>query len=532
MTEAEAAGTEHAPPQQPSEPTASPPGSPSVSASASAAASPPAPESFATSAPTFASIFAPALAPSAPSYAPAADPAVGTPVAPGRADPAGVVRLLGADLPADQGLSSLGLIMQLGGSLSAALVVFFGFAALLVPAHAGTTLAILLITTLSVVRSMMHRAAGNGILYGTQPLRGVRRYIAVALAHSALFSAMLMYQGVSSAALAVSIGAAFAVWPILLLVLFRMPRLRRFEEEVPSPEDKGFEGAAVLMTVLGIAGLASGLLLLGSLLSGPGALALRDMRILLVLCALLLVARSCTHLFAGVTGLRNLPLDTAVERVGQYANLGLVSAFVTSGVLLVTSMSGSLGFFGILFIVVSGWMLAAWPMALRRFFAERQFASLLAGDAAPIHRRAPDAGLTSLGWLLLACGALSLAFFLATFSGVPADDGSLLMGFYPLLGGSWHTAITAGLMLFAGLELVRMTPQHRLTATIAAVTVLVVELSAWSPGFAELSQLSDGLSGLGALPILVGPLGLALATIILVNRKIAPTAQAMVRKAH
>ena len=48
------------------------------------------------------------------------------------------------------------------------------------------------------------------------------------------------------------------------------------------------------------------------------------------------------------------------------------------------------------------WMLMAWPMIIRRFFSERQFADLLAGDDAPIHRRAPDAGLTGLGWLLLA----------------------------------------------------------------------------------------------------------------------------------
>jgi hypothetical protein len=445
--------------------------------------------------------------------------------------PPDVVRLVGANLPADQGLSSLGLLMQLGGSLTAAFVTFIGFQTLFLPVRlGGMMLVVLLLTTLGVVRSLMHRAAGTGLLYGQEPLRGVRRYIAVALIHSALFSAVLITQELSSVRLALCMGAAQAVWPLVLLGILRMPRIRRFEHEVPSSEDKGFEGASVLMTVFSIAGIGIGLLMLNALVSMPGAFL--DMRVLLVLTMLLFLARSITHLIAGVTGLRNVPLDTAVERVGQYANLGVVSAFVASGVLLITSMSGRFGFTGLLTIAVTGWMLAVWPMALRRFFAERQFASLLAGDAAPIHRRAPDAGLTSLGWLLISLGSMMLAITLAAAGGSPDNDSTSRMLLPLLFGGNWQTAVIGALSVYAGFELVRMTKHHRTIATACAVAMGLLQLTTWAPGWQHLGQLDVLFYNPSALVTVISPLGLALATLILVNRKIAPMAHAKIRRPH
>lgn len=446
-----------------------------------------------------------------------------------------VVRLVGANIPADQGLSSLGLIMQLGGSLSAAVITFWGFQALLLPSRAGTTMLVLLVTTLGVIRSLMHRAAGTSLLYAeANPLRGVRRYIAVGLVHSALFAAVLVSQHVATTRMSIFIGLALAAWPLILLGLLRLPWLRRFEDAVPAPEDKGFEGAAVLMTVMAIAGIAAGLFMLRGFASRD---ALRGTNVLMLLCVVLLLARSVMHLVAGLTGLRAVALDVAVERVAQYANVGVVSAFVTGGVLFITVMSSAaLGFAGLLVIAVAVWMLCAWPMSLRRFFAERQFASMLAGDDAPIHRRAPDAGSTALGWLLIGIGALTLSVSIAAAGGgfgdggSRYDDGSVLTMLQPLMmGGSWRTFAIAALELVAGFELVRMAQHHRIVATVAAIAIAGIELSSWGPGWSTLSQIRVGFYNTSALTTLLGPLGLALTTIVLVNRKVESAGHAQVR---
>jgi hypothetical protein len=450
-----------------------------------------------------------------------------------------VVQLLGANVPADQGLSSLGLIMQLAGSLAAATVTFIGFQTLFLPSHTGTTM-VLLLTTLGVVRSLMHRAAGTGLLYsgaidtslGPPPLRGVRRYIVVGLLHSVLVPAVLISGDLAPARMAVTIGLALAIWPLILAGLLRTPWLRRFENEVPTPEDKGFEGAAVLMTVLSIAGLAFGLLMLRAFTSRD---ALNGTSVLMPLCVLLLLVRSAVHLAAGITGLRSVPLDTAVERAAQYASLGLVSAFVTGGALLILFISSdAFSVAGLLVVGVAMWLLGIWPMALRRFFAERQFASMLAGDAAPIHRRAPDAGFTALGWLLIVFGAFMLSLSVLSIGGATTtngyDESSLLDVLQPMLADvSWRTFLIAALQLGAGFELVRMGRHHRVVATLSACAIAVVGLTTSGPGGAVLSQLRMIFESPGALALLVGPLGLALSTIMLVNRKVATAGQAQVR---
>lgn len=462
--------------------------------------------------------------------------------APGGARRAGVVRLIGANVPADQGLSSLGLIMQLSGSLTAAATTFIGFQTLFLPSRAGTTMLVLLLTTLSVVRSLMHRAAGTGLLYtgaaeeslAPPPLRGVRRYIAVGLLHSVLVSAVLISRDTAPVRIAVAIGLALAIWPLILAGLLRTPLLRRFEHEVPTPEDKGFEGAAVLMTVLSIAGLAFGLLMLRAFASRD---ALRGTNVLMPLCVLLLLGRSVMHLIAGITGLRNVPLDAAVERAAQYASLGVVSAFVTGGVVLITLISSvAFSVAGLLVVGVSVWLLAIWPMALRRFFAERQFASLLAGDDAPIHRRAPDAGFTALGWLLIVFGGLMLSLSVLSLGGAAStggyEDGFVVDVLHPVLFDvSWRTFLIAALQLGAGFELVRMSPHHRLVATLSACAITLIGLTTAGPGGEVIGQLRLTLENPSALALLVGPLGLALSTIVLVNRRVAGAGHAQVRLA-
>jgi hypothetical protein len=63
------------------------------------------------------------------------------------------------------------------------------------------------------------------------------------------------------------------------------------------------------------------------------------------------------------------------------------------------------------------------------------------------------------------------------------------------------------------------------------VVIAGIELVMWTPSW----QMLTGLDGSGAyntnfFGALLGPLGLALATVALVNRKITPTAHATVRQ--
>src|SRR5690348_12734764 len=82
-----------------------------------------------------------------------------------------VVELVNAGAPADQGLSSLGLLMQLAGSLFAAFAVVFAFWLIVqVRGNGSELLWTFLILGLCGVRSIFHRMAGSDLLYGRRVL--------------------------------------------------------------------------------------------------------------------------------------------------------------------------------------------------------------------------------------------------------------------------------------------------------------------------------------------------------------------------
>jgi hypothetical protein len=185
------------------------------------------------------------------------------------------------------------------------------------------------------------------------------------------------------------------------------------------------------------------------------------------------------------------------------------------------------------------WMLMAWPLIVRRFFADRQFADLLAGSEAPVHRRSPDAGLTWLGWLLLAHAVFTASFLLPSLFMDTHGLGGGRHGADPLsgllaLGGSvglrslWWSVGLVVLQGWAGYELVRMSAQSRIIATIYGVVGVAVTLYLNWPLIQAIRHSHGGLGGTETLAM--GPLVLALiipvAAILLVNRKIAPTARA------
>jgi hypothetical protein len=448
-----------------------------------------------------------------------------------------VVDLVDAHVPADQGLSSLGLLMQLGGGAFAALAALGSFTMLLVPG--GETLWFLLMLGLAMGRSFMHRAAGTQLLYGTpgapgNRLQGVNRYVMIGLAQSVITGVMLGGKLHAPVAFVISIAGALAAWPLTLAVIVRLPRFKRFNEDVPVSEDKGFEGASILMTVLGLVGAVGGGTFLVAMLSLPGRELQKGPGVLLVLTVAMLVVRSIIHVQAGISGLRETNIDRSVELSNRYANFGVISSFCAGGALLLFVMSKAVDVSGMVGITVMVWLLMTWPLIVRRFFSDRQFVDLLAGDDAPVHRRAPDAGLTALGWLLLAHAVLAASFTLPNLlAGDEMRDISALAAFGSEgVRSVWWNVGVSVLQGWAGYELIRMSPQSRIIATVFGVVGAGVAIYLNWPMLQELRHLRGVMSPMMAIAI--APLALALiipvATLVLVNRKIAPTARARFRE--
>lgn len=458
-----------------------------------------------------------------------------------------VVELVDANVPADQGLAALGMLMQLAGNVFAAYVALIAFGAIITMRELGNSGALygFIVLGLSVGRSMMQRSAGATLLYGDPDvagarMRGVERYIVFGLIQSLLVGGVLKLKFGVSAMGAIGVIAGLALWPAVLAGLLALPRFKRFRTDLPITEDKGFEGASILMTVLGLCGVIGTGTALFLVFQMPGKVLQQGSMVIMALCLVLLVVRSVIHVQAGITGLQTTSVDRSVELANRYANFGVISAFCGGGALLLFVMASSLSVLGLVIVCSICWMLIAWPMIIRRFFADRQFADLMAGDHAPVHRRAPDAGLTWLGWLLIAQAVLTMSLMLpAIFTGSGAlgssrgMDPASMFGMLAAVGvrSVWWTVGLAGLQAWAGFELVRMSAQSRLIATVYSVIGVAVTIYTNLP---ILESLRHGLGrDLGTEAISFGPLALALviplATVVLVNRKIAPVARARFR---
>jgi hypothetical protein len=192
-------------------------------------------------------------------------------------------------------------------------------------------------------------------------------------------------------------------------------------------------------------------------------------------------------------------------------------------------------------------LLLAWPLAIRKFFSERQFADILAGGEAPSHRRSPDLGHTTLGWLLFAFGIYTLSMTLPRAAILPdemagamgrgGDMNPMAMMFSMMatstLRSPWWLVGGAALQLWAGLELIRMTDTHRMVASIYGVVATAVAIYVNLPMFDAIKK--EGLGGFfgggggpagGVMAIAGVAIGLIIpiGTLILVNRKADPTA--------
>ena len=457
------------------------------------------------------------------------------------------VGLVDAGVPADQGLSSLGVLMQLAGHLLAAFAVFVFTIALVAQGSRGAiTLWLFAIFASSCMRSMFQLAAGKQLVFGEpgqvgRRFAGIERYITVAVVQSIAVTIILVIPLHTHAMYAIAIGAGLLVWPLALRTVIRLPRFARFDADLPVTEDKGFEGASILMLVLGLTGAVAMSIILWILFQLPGNQLQSGPNILVVLAILMLLVRSLLHAHAGLSGLRTTSLDRSVEAANRYANFGVISSFCAGGAMLLFAMASGMQVIGLAVVCGLVWVLVAWPMIVRRLFADRQFADLLAGGAAPVHRRAPDAGLTWLGWMLFALAAWNASFvipsFIANIGSSRFEEAVFALGGAVGLHSVWFSAGLAVLQGWAGYELVRMSPQSKAIATVYGVVATGLTLWLDWPAIEMFRQLFAGgihIAELRAgvmleLPAVAAALIVPIATIVLVHRKIAPAARARYR---
>ena len=456
------------------------------------------------------------------------------------------VNLVDPGVPADQGLSALGLLMQLGGSLFAAIATLATFFMLLTGGgRGGDKAVVLLVLGASITRSIFHRAAGTELLYGSRsldktqsPLAGTKRYILVAAAQTALVFLVMVGKFGAPMKIGVAMSLGFIAWPLTLAVLMQLPRFKRFQTELPVSEDKGFESASILMTVLGTCGLLGAGAFLIIMLDGGGRM-MQGPGVLILLATILLVIRSCLHIQAGLSGLRETSVDRSVELANRYANFGVISAFCAGGSLLLLMMALMRGRFdptGLIMVVGLCWMLMAWPLIIRRFYSDRQFADLMAGDQANLHRRAPDAGLTGLGWLLFAHAIMSAAILIPQLIVPPASLSRGMAEAMAMFGGGamrslWWSAGLIALQAWAGYELVRMSSTHKVVGTVYAIVAIIVTVYLTYPMLQAMKHI--GQMGPSAVTMFIPvaiQLVIPIATLVLVNRRVAPTAQARFRQ--
>jgi hypothetical protein len=255
-----------------------------------------------------------------------------------------------------------------------------------------------------------------------------------------------------------------------------------------------------------------------------------------------LLIRSLLHLAAGLRGVSGAGTLSATDATNRYTSFAVISSVIIGGLMFIMLMMAARDLVALIAVGLFIYLLLIWPTALRRFFTERNFAVMLAGSEAPLHRRAPDAGLTALGWLLMAVSVVSLATSVPqALLGIDSSEMLALLvrsaavaeGDLADVGNAWWNVAVAALQLWAAIELVRMTDRHRLAASIYGVIATLTTVyfsfpimkSLFSSAIGKLGDPSVVFPYAWLATTLVIPIG----TLLLVNRKLTPQARASVR---
>ncbi len=418
---------------------------------------------------------------------------------------AAVIELGGAHQPSDRGLTSLGLLMQLAGTIGVALMLAMAalpltgrtlasFDAPRCVDDAGKTCTcdpaasdqrsadqprrsrggseapiLFLVAIACVARSVFHRAAGISLVHDTDdgPRKHIAMYTLIAAVHTPVMLVFLHTFGAGLITL-LTAGAVLLAWPLTLQCVVRS---RRFATAANHRSDAGFEGIGVLLTSLGLIAAAMVVLGVSSMMqhTSPAASA-PTLGILLV--GGLLLTRSALQLLTGMRLRHNASLRGAVGAIRSYRRFSAATMLlIVAAVAAYGLAQWSLATLAVV-VVPTAWLLSAWPSTLGRLCEERAFAADMELDEVTTYGGNDDRGLVSLGWLVLAVAVTTLAFSLP----------SAVLG-----GGSWWLVGLAAVELWAAIELVTMSERHpQVVMSMGLFGVVVVLFALWPPANAVL----------------------------------------------
>lgn len=459
--------------------------------------------------------------------------------------PSNVTDLAGARMPADHGLTSLGLLMQMGGALF--LGISAGFAAIILLSGAGVdgVWKLFLIFGVGAIRSSYHYNAGRALVHGVPPhtnegpLSPIRKYINIAVVHTIL-SIVVLQDDVPNGALLVGMIATSMVWPITLYVLLHSQHVKRLDE-IPRSEDLGLEGASMYMLLFGIVGTMFCALMLYQFTQTPTRHMPSIEELAIYGTLILLTVRSIFHVAAGKRGITG-DLSATASDTRRYTRFASSSTVLIGLLLFLWFGFQGIPLSGFVFLAMLVYLMLAWPRIIARFMDQREVDQYTVGNSTR-PRRPPDMGLTALGWLLLAVSVHQLAgaiphLFSEHQTSMTLVGLTQLTPLTEVLGRSiWLHVLVSGVQCWAALQLIRMTDEYKLAALIYSVLATSMTLYMVWPVFENTDFYLRSMFGTVGLSnvMFIGHVGVALtlpvSVFILVRRDPPARAVARIRNA-
>jgi hypothetical protein len=454
----------------------------------------------------------------------------------------------------DSGLSGLGLIMQLVGNIMTAVVGCYGMITVIALLEAGgrggapggMMLFIFAGIGTSLARSVVHAAAGRSLLYelgaGT-PMSSLNRYLIVSAVQTGVIALFMLMNDVPGKFL-LAVVLMLSAWPVALALVAK-PKIIEHGNVVPMADDKGFEGASILMLIFGCIGLGIGAIMLMGWLDWPGEMKSSLMGVGMLAAFTLLTVRSVMHLRAGLRGSSATLMAETAEAAAKYASFGIIASVITGGVFFIGMISsiggrggGAMMMLMMFMVVMMTWVLLVWPLIVKRFFGDRQFATMV-DERAPSQQASSDRGLPALGWLLLAFGAWALASGFSTLlmGNMNDEDGGMrmgrgdnplsqMMGMMGNVGGKspWFGIVTAVLQIWAGVEMIKLSPRFKIAGMVFGGAASAIALYVYLPLIGDLmsgglAMISNPLAGMMFASVMMA-LVVPVATFIFVQRKV------------
>ncbi len=436
------------------------------------------------------------------------------------------------------GLVSLGLIMQLVGSIVAAYLIarsleslvpwvlgvggtyhfgdFYGRFFTYEEQHNHARVAapawhLTLVAGLGIIRALLHRVAGGAILYRRRGgLVWLYAYLAAAFVHSGVCLAVLHHDGTSAAYQWGIVALLGCAWPLCLLVAATRTGFRSAVRGGAATKDASAPDEVATLTIfLGLIGAMAALFVIYSAIESWSSYFMSIAPKAVGAIGLLLLVRSFTQLRSGLRLAGRAAGTDAPLATIRYVQVGLIAS-VLAGAVIVIHAAGAVhisrddwypqnifSWPALATHAMVAYLIVLWPLLLRRFVQAHESAP----KASSIGAAQPRAALAALGWFLLAAGGIQIA--LALLALVPSTRVTPIawdwVRHYDISTGTtarsgWIQLLVTFPQIWTALELLGTTRRRRAAATAyAGAASLAIALSIWGDMNYLLRLIGGGL---------------------------------------